>query len=133
MKNVDVEKIIALRRAGWNTQEIAAEMHMETDAVDKVIAEYVEREKKKTEAKSRGGSGEKEVSYISITRTQLNEIYERAATIGAREALKTFEQERKKEHSRRSDRRLRNTKRLDDMYEGLRRKHGILSEERDTD
>lgn len=47
-------------------------------------------------------------------------IYEKSAAIGAREALKTFEQEQKKERSRRGDRRLRNTKLLLRNYHMLK-------------
>ena len=46
---------------------------------------------------------------VTLTPVQLKDIYEKAAAIGAKEALKAFEQERKKEFSSRSDRRLRNT------------------------
>lgn len=49
---------------------------------------------------------------VTLTSAQLEEIYEKAAAIGAKEALKTFEQERKKEYNSRGDRRLRNTRLL---------------------
>lgn len=62
----------------------------------------------------------KETDVISITHEKLKEIYEKAAAIGAKEALKTYEQERKKEYSRRSDRRLRNTKLLLRNYHMLK-------------
>lgn len=122
MKNVDIDKIIALRKAGWRTERIAADMHMEPDAVKKAIAEYEEREKKKAAEKHKGKPEEKtkERILISITPEQLKDIYERAATIGAKEALKTFEQERKKEYSGRADRRLRNTKLLLRNYHMLK-------------
>ncbi len=51
-------------------------------------------------------------ALVVLTHEQLKEIYENAAAIGAKEALKMFEQERKKEHGKRADRRLRNTKLL---------------------
>lgn len=57
---------------------------------------------------------------VTLTPVQLKDIYEKAAAIGAREALKTFEQERKKEYSSRSDRRLRNTKLLLRNYHMLK-------------
>ena len=117
MKKVDIEKIIALKKAGWRTERIAAEMHMDPDSVKKAIAEYEEREKKTAE--KHAGKAE-ERTFISITPEQLKDIYERAAAIGAREALKTFEQERKKEYSGRADRRLRNTKLLLRNYHMLK-------------
>ena len=51
-------------------------------------------------------------ALVVLTHEQLKEIYENAAAIGAKEALKMFEQERKKEHGKRADRRLRNTQLL---------------------
>ena len=51
-----------------------------------------------------------EKALVVLTQGQLKDIYEKAAAIGANEALKTFRQEQKKEYSRRADRRLRNTK-----------------------
>ena len=57
---------------------------------------------------------------VTLTPVQLKDIYEKAAAIGAKEALKAFEQERKKEFSSRSDRRLRNTKLLVRNYHMLK-------------
>lgn len=57
---------------------------------------------------------------VTLTPVQLKDIYEKAAAIGAREALKAFERERKKEYSSRSDRRLRNTKLLLRNYHMLK-------------
>lgn len=59
-------------------------------------------------------------SLVTLTREQLRDIYENAATIGAKEALKMFEQERKKEQGKRADRRLRNTKLLLRNYHMLK-------------
>lgn len=49
---------------------------------------------------------------VVLTHEQLQDIYEKAASIGASEALKAFEKERKREYSGRANRRLRNTKLL---------------------
>lgn len=57
---------------------------------------------------------------VVLTHEQLKDIYEKSAVIGAREALKMFEQERKKEQGRRADRRLRNTKLLLRNYHMLK-------------
>lgn len=59
-------------------------------------------------------------ALITLTATQLKDIYESAAAIGAKEALKAFEQERKKEQGKRADRRLRNTKLLLRNYHMLK-------------
>lgn len=59
-------------------------------------------------------------SLVALTHEQLKDIYENAAAIGAKEALKLFEQERKKEFGKREDRRLRNTKLLLRNYRMLK-------------
>lgn len=59
-------------------------------------------------------------TLITLTPEQLKNIYEKAAEIGAKEALKVFEQERKKENSKRADKRLRNTKLLLRNYHMLK-------------
>lgn len=61
-----------------------------------------------------------ERTLITLTPEQLKSIYERAAEIGAKEALKAYEQERKKEQGKRADRRLRNTKLLLRNYHMLK-------------
>lgn len=57
---------------------------------------------------------------ITLTPEQLKDVYQKAAEIGAREALKAYEQERKKEHGKRADRRLHNTKLLLRNYHMLK-------------
>lgn len=57
---------------------------------------------------------------LVLTQEQLREIYEKAAAIGAKEALKTLEQERKKKQGKIADRRLRNTKLLLRNYHMLK-------------
>ena len=59
-------------------------------------------------------------ALVTLTHEQLEDIYESAAAIGAKEALKAFEQERKKEQGKRADRRLRNTKLLLRNYHMLK-------------
>lgn len=114
----DIKKIMALRKAGWKTERIAAEVHMELDAVDKIISEYVETEK--NEIKSEQGTEGKGITLISITPEQMKDIYEKAAAIGAKEALKVFGQEQKKEYNNRRDSRLMNTKLLLRNYHMLK-------------
>ena len=114
----DIKKIMALKKAGWKTERIAAEVHMELDAVDKIISGYVETEK--NEIKSEQGTEGKGITLISITPKQMKDIYEKAAAIGAKEALKVFGQERKKEYNNRRDSRLMNTKLLLRNYHMLK-------------
>ena len=118
MKKIDIKKIIALQKAGWKMESIAIEMNMNLDAINKVMTDYKEREKKRVDTKQKEKT--KEVSVISLTTEQLKEICDRAAVVGAREALKIFEQERNKEYSDRVDRRLRNTKLLLRNYHVLK-------------
>lgn len=122
MGKVDVDKIIALTKAGWRNERVAEEMGMEPDVVDKVISDYMEKEEKQPGKKQDGKADEKmrEPTIITLTTNQLQDIYEKAATIGAKEALKTLEQERKKEYTNRTDRRLRNTKLLLRNYHMLK-------------
>lgn len=57
---------------------------------------------------------------VVLTYEQIRDIYEKAAVIGAKEALKVLEQERKKEYGKRANRRLRNTKLLLRNYHTLK-------------
>ncbi len=79
----------------------------------------------KKESKSMNGQNKNEqikedAKMILLTQDQLRKIYENAASIGAKEALKVFEQERKKEYNKRADKRLRNTKLLLRNYHMLK-------------
>ncbi|MCU7380495.1 hypothetical protein OBO34_19470 [Clostridiales Family XIII bacterium ASD5510] len=69
-----------------------------------------------------GGQDKKDrdVRLVALTFEQLTDIYERAAEIGANEAIRTFKEERKREHDYRADRRLRNTKLLLRNYHALK-------------
>lgn len=122
MSKVDVNKIIALTKAGWRNERIAEEMGIDPNSVDKVISDYMKKEEEQAGKKRDGKADEKvrEATIITLTANQLQDIYEKAAAIGAKEALKTFNQERKKEYSGRADRRLRNTKLLLRNYHMLK-------------
>lgn len=73
------------------------------------------------------GSLEKEmdqdegIRFVTLSLEQLRELNSEAAAIGAKEALKAFEQERKKDYECRVDRRLRNTKLLLRNYRMLKK------------
>lgn len=117
-KNIDAGKAAALRSAGWRTERIAAEMGITPEAVEEALRAHAEKP-----AREQNRKDEEEPAhprFVCLSAAELREIYEKAATVGAREALKTFEQERKKEHSRRTDRRLRNTKLLLRNYHMLK-------------
>lgn len=65
-------------------------------------------------------STKQEVRFVTLTYEQLKEITDNAVATGAKEALKVYQQERKKEQSKRADRRLRNTKLLLRNYHMLK-------------
>lgn len=115
-KNIDSGKVLALRSAGWGTERIAAETGTTPEAVEEVLRDHAE--KTTQEQKPKDELELEKIVYISTT--QLRKIYEKAAAIGAREALKTFTQERKKECNSRADKRLRNTRLLLRNYHMLR-------------
>ena len=120
MQNIDIKKIMALRNAGWSNGEIANETHVNSDDVDKIIMEQEKKTGSNPEKQRNSETNEKVKETFTITNEQLKCIYEKAAAIGAKEALKTFENERKKEYSGRTDRRLRNTKLLLRNYHMLK-------------
>lgn len=122
VRNVDVKKIVTLRKAGWKTGQIATEMGIEQIQVEEIIAGYAEKkEKRQAQRQEVEANGKAKGSFIvALTQEQIKEIYEKAAAIGAKEALKAFEQERKKEHGSRTQRRLRNTKLLLRNYHMLK-------------
>lgn len=117
MQNVDSGKVMALLEAGWETERIADEMHMNPAKVNEVIVGHKDKKEESTPPCS---SEAKAPVLITVTPEQLKSIYENAAAIGAKEALKTFEQERKKEYAVRVDRRLHNTKLLLRNYHMLK-------------
>ena len=98
----DIGKIMALKDAGWRNEKIAGEMHMEPDAVEEIISKYTERKECAPKEIEEVEPAENEQLSIILTYGQLQELSEKAAAVGAREALKTFEKERKKEFSKRS-------------------------------
>lgn len=57
---------------------------------------------------------------VTLTHEQLESICKKAASVGASEGVKAYEQERKKEQGQRADRRLRNTKLLLRNYHMLK-------------
>lgn len=117
-KNIDIGKVEALHAAGWEREKIAAEMSITPEAVEKVLQRQAE---KLVQGQERIKEEEpKPEKIMSLTDTELREIYEKAATIGAREALKAFEQKREREYNHRADKRLRNTKLLLRNYHMLK-------------
>ena len=117
-KGVDTQKVAALYSAGWGREKIAAEMGITVEKVEEILRNHEEKPAKEQECVKKGGPQPDKI--MSLTSTELREIYERAAAIGAKEALKAFEQERKKEYGQRADRRLRNTKLLLRNYHMLK-------------
>lgn len=117
-KGVDTQKVAALYSAGWGKEKIAAEMGITVERVEEILRNHEEKPAKEQECVKKGEPQPDKV--MSLTAAELREIYERAAAIGAKEALKAFEQERKKEYGQRADKRLRNTKLLLRNYHMLK-------------
>lgn len=118
-KRIDIGKVGALHLAGWRSEKIAAEMRITVEAVE----EALRRQEEKSVQEEQECVKEEEMKpekIMLLTDTELREIYEKAAAIGAKEALKTFEQERKREYSRRVDKRLHNTRLLLRNYHMLK-------------
>lgn len=117
-KNIDAGKVAALHSAGWKNDKIADEMGITVEEVadtlqcweDKMGMEECEKEECMEQGK-----------LIVLTSEELSDIYEKAATIGAKEALKVFKAEREREYNGRVDRRLRNTKLLLRNYHMLKK------------
>jgi len=103
---VDVGKIEALQEAGWTPEKIAEEVHMDLAVIEKAVSDKkTARNKKETpmpeqEEKAETAETEKETLTVVLTYGQMQELNEKAAAAGAREALKTLEQERKKNTAR---------------------------------
>ena len=117
-KGVDTKKAVALYKAGWKSDMIAAEMGITAEKVEEILQNCEEKPAEEQKRVKEGAMRPEKV--MSLTAKELCYIYERAATIGAKEALKTFEQERKKEYGQRADKRLRNTKLLLRNYHMLK-------------
>lgn len=117
-RGVDTQKVAALYSAGWASKKIAAEMGITVEKVEEILRNHKEKPSKEQEYIKQGEAQQQKV--MSLTSAELREIYERAAAIGAKEALKTFDQERRKEYGQRADKRLRNTKLLLRNYHMLK-------------
>ncbi len=116
-KYIDTGKVSSLREAGWSDEAIAEEIGIEADRVDEIVRYHEEKRVKKQEQDI---PEPRQPRLVVLTDEELKGIYERAASIGAQEALKRFEQERKREFGQRADRRLRNTKLLLRNYRMLK-------------
>lgn len=117
-KKIDVGKVKALHSAGWENDKIADEMGVKPEMVEEALRHHAEQdvlEQARVEE-----DGMQMDTIVNLTAAELREVYEKAAEIGAKEAIKIFEQERRKEYSRRADRRLRNTKLLLRNYHMLK-------------
>lgn len=127
-QRTDVKKMAALKDAGWGIGQIAHEMCMDPGSVEKEISRYMERKegggKSRPENRAQGeeaGQGRAgSMVVVALSGEQMKEIYEKAAAIGAREALKAFGAVQKKASKGRADRRLRNTKLLLRNYRMLK-------------
>lgn len=116
-KDIDTGKVSSLHEAGWSDEAIAEEMGIEPGQVGGIV-KY--QNMKQAEHKEQERQNKEQSRLVVLSDEELQDIYERAAEVGAREAMKRFEQERKKEFGQRTDRRLRNTRLLLRNYRMLR-------------
>ena len=117
-KKIDTGKAAALHSAGWSNERIAFDMQITPEEAEKAVQYHAEKSAPKREhTKEKNPQPEK---MVNLTAGELREIYEKAAEVGAREALRIFEQERKKEYANRADKRLRNTRLLLRNYHMLK-------------
>ncbi len=119
---IDFGKVMALKEAGWDNENIAGELGIETDAFEKALTKYYEIKKTEAEAikKEKEEQEAADAVPVLITARQLKDIYEKSALIGAREALRAFRQKQKEDYINRADRKLHNTKLLLRNYHMLK-------------
>ncbi len=118
-RNIDIGKVKALHAAGWSIERIAVEMGASAETVGEIL-ERIEAVPEESEPDCEQKEKPEREKLVILTAGELQKIYEKSAAIGAKEALRTFEQERKKEYGQRADRRLRNTKLLLRNYHMLK-------------
>lgn len=118
-RNIDTGKVKVLHAAGWGTKKIAGEMGVSPETVEEIL-ERIEVAPGESKLEYERKEKPEQEKLVILTAGELQKIYEKSAAIGAREALRTFEQERKKEYGQRADRRLRNTKLLLRNYHMLK-------------
>lgn len=115
---IDFGEVTALLEAGWNIEQVADEMGIKTDGLKEALSRhYKSKEKEELQKKKQE---ETDAVPVCITTGQLRAIYEKAAAIGAKEAVKVFRQKQKEEYAGRADKRLRNTKLLLRNYHMLK-------------
>lgn len=111
---IDIGKIGALHDSGWSNADIAADMEIEVETVEEALA-Y-----RKVHPEDLQESETEKPRLVVLSEEEINSMFDRAASIGAKEAMKRYEQERKRETTRRKDRRLHNTRLLLRNYRALK-------------
>jgi len=117
---IDFGKVTALLEAGWNIEQVADEMGIKTDGLKEALSRHYKSKEKETKELQKKEQEETDAVFVCITTGQLRTIYEKAAAIGAKEAVKVFRQKQKEEYAGRADKRLRNTKLLLRNYHMLK-------------
>lgn len=125
-RNIDAGKAAALRSAGWRTGRIAAEMGITPEAVEEALRAHAEKPVREQNRKD-----EEELArprFVCLSAAELREIYEKAASVGAREAVRMFREEQMKADRQRArdDNKVKRTKKMLDSY---RRIKATLSDE----
>ena len=116
-RSIDAGKISSLFAAGWSIEAISEEMGITSEKIRESV-ECMNAEQ--TEECKMAGREPNPAKFIVLTSEELKNIYERAAAVGAREAMDRIDKERKKEYDQKADRRIHNTKLLLRNYRMLR-------------
>lgn len=106
---MDKGKLSALQKAGWSEDEIAKEMQVDVEDVRRAASKHAEKEAKPPKPTSEVAE---DMRIVCLTGEDLDELFERAAQIGARAGIEKYQEELKSTHKRKADKKLHNTKLL---------------------
>ncbi len=106
---MDKGKVSALQKAGWSEDKIAKEMQVGVEDVRRAALQNVEKEAKPPKLAPKVAEDRR---IVCLTGEDLDELFERAAQIGARAGIEKYQEELKSTQKRKADKKLHNTKLL---------------------
>lgn len=106
---MDKGKVSALQNAGWSEDEIAKEMQVGVEDVRRAAMQNAKKEARPPKSATEVAEGRR---LVCLTGEDLNELFERAAQIGARAGIEKYQEELKSTQKRKADKKLHNTKLL---------------------
>lgn len=104
---MDKGKILALQKAGWSEDKIAKEMQTSVEGIRRAISHTADKEEV---SKPVPEADEKKI--VLLSGEDLEELFEKAAQIGARAGIEKYQEELKTTQKWKADRKLHNTKLL---------------------